>query len=151
VFSLSGLRTALGTSATWAETLQVAYNSSQQELEALRGAALEACQSVEEGDVQAGSSMASRLHALGGHVAGCMRDALCLRVQKTLGVVQSHYRVNLRALSTGYIIPDGLDDDGAEAEMNRVDALTAPTADILTDDFIEILFPDAPPVGPLEP
>jgi hypothetical protein len=72
-------------------------------------------------------------------------------VQKTLDVVQSHYRVNLRALFTGYVIPEGLDDDSAEAEMNRVDALAAPAADILTDDFMEILFPDAPPAGPLEP
>jgi hypothetical protein len=65
-------------------------------------------------------------------------------------VVQSHYQVNLRALSTRYIVPDSLDDDGAEAEMNRVDALVSPAADILADDFMEILFPDAPPVGPLE-
>jgi hypothetical protein len=41
--------------------------------------------------------------------------------------VQSHYRVNLGVLSTGYIVPDGLDDDGAEAEINCVDALAAPT------------------------
>jgi hypothetical protein len=50
-----------------------------------------------------------------------MRSALCLGVQKTLGVVVSHYRVNLGALSTGYIIPEGLDNDGDEVEMNRVD------------------------------
>jgi hypothetical protein len=43
VFLLSGLRTALGTSATQAEAIQTAYNSSQQELEDLRDAALEAC------------------------------------------------------------------------------------------------------------
>jgi hypothetical protein len=84
---LSGLRTALGTSATQAEAIQTAYNSSQQELEALQNAALEACQSVEEGDGQAGSSMVSRLRALGGHVARCMRSALRFGVQKTLGVV----------------------------------------------------------------
>jgi hypothetical protein len=34
---------------------------------------------------------------------------------------------------------------------NRMDALAAPAADILTNDFMEILVPDAPPVGPLEP
>jgi hypothetical protein len=66
-------------------------------------------------------------------------------------VVVSHYRVNLRAPSTGYIIPEGLDDDGADVEMNRVDALAAPAAGILADDFMEILFPDAPPADPLEP
>jgi DNA repair exonuclease SbcCD ATPase subunit len=48
-FLLSGLQTALGMSTTQVEALQVAYNSSQQELEALQEAALEACQSVDEG------------------------------------------------------------------------------------------------------
>jgi hypothetical protein len=79
-----------------------------------------------------------------------MRGALRLGIQKTLGLVQSHYRVNLTALATGYIIADGLDDDTAEAEANRLNALAAPAADVLADDFMEILFPDAPPAGPLE-
>jgi hypothetical protein len=66
-------------------------------------------------------------------------------------VVQSHYRVNLAALATSYIVVDNLNDDGAEAEVNRLDMLAAPAADILADDFAEILFPDAPPTGHLEP
>jgi hypothetical protein len=49
--------------------VQTAYNSSQQELEELRAAALEVCQEVEEGEAQAGGSLASRLCALGGHVS----------------------------------------------------------------------------------
>jgi predicted nucleic acid-binding Zn-ribbon protein len=47
---LSGLRTALGHATTQAEVVQAAYNSSQQELEELRAAALETCQGVEEGE-----------------------------------------------------------------------------------------------------
>jgi hypothetical protein len=43
----SGLQNALGNSTTQAESLQTAYNSSQQELEELRAAALEAYQGVE--------------------------------------------------------------------------------------------------------
>jgi DNA repair exonuclease SbcCD ATPase subunit len=43
VFFLSGLQTALGASTTQAQAIQVVYNSSQQELEELRAAALEAC------------------------------------------------------------------------------------------------------------
>jgi adenylosuccinate lyase len=54
----------------------MAYNSSQQELDELRTAALEACQEVEEGEAQAGSSMASRLRALSEHVARRMRRTL---------------------------------------------------------------------------
>jgi hypothetical protein len=66
-------------------------------------------------------------------------------------VVVSHYRVNLGALSTGYIIPEGLDVAGAEVEMNHVDALAAPAADVLADDFMEILFPKAAPAAPSSP
>jgi hypothetical protein len=47
----------------------MAYNSYQQELEELRAAALEVCQEVEEGEAQAGSSLASRLRALGRHIS----------------------------------------------------------------------------------
>jgi hypothetical protein len=35
--------------------------------------------------------------------------------------------------------------------MNHMDAVAALATDILADDFMEILFPDAPPAGPLEP
>jgi hypothetical protein len=61
-----GLRTALGHATDRSETLQVAYDSSERELVELRAAALETCQAIEEGEAQAGSSLASRLRALGG-------------------------------------------------------------------------------------
>jgi hypothetical protein len=73
-----------------------------------------------------------------------MHRALHLGVQKALGVVVSHCRVNLRAISTGYVVPVGVDD---EVEMNRVDTLAAPAADVLAEDFMDFLFPDAPPAG----
>jgi hypothetical protein len=75
-----GLRTALGHATDRAEALQASYNSSEPELLDLRSAALETCQAVEEGEAQAGSSLASRLRALGGHVSGRMRRALRLGV-----------------------------------------------------------------------
>jgi hypothetical protein len=50
-----------------------------------------------------------------------------------------------------YIVADGLDDDVAEAEANRLDVLTTPATDILIDDFVEILFPDAIPPPPPTP
>jgi hypothetical protein len=126
----------------------MAYNSSQQELEELQAAALEACQGIEEGEAQAGSSMASRLCTLGRHVTQCMRHALHLGVQKALGMVVLHYRVNLGAISTGYVVPVSVDD---EVEMNRVYTLTAPAANVLAEDFMDILFLDAPPAGGPEP
>jgi hypothetical protein len=124
--------------------VQTAYNSSQQELEELRAATLEACQEVEEGEAQVGSSMVSRLRALGGHVARRMHRALHLGVQKALGMVASHYQVDFDAVSTGYVILDGVDDETA---MNRADALAAPATDVLAEDFMDFLFPDAPAAG----
>jgi hypothetical protein len=122
----------------------MAYNSSQQELEELQATALEACQGIEEGEAQARSSIMSRLHALSGHVTRCMHRALHLGVQKALGVVVCHYRVDLEAISTGYVVPIGIDD---AVEMNHVDTLAAPTANILAEDCMEFLFLDAPPAG----
>jgi hypothetical protein len=76
----SGLRTALGHATTQVEAVQTAYNSSQQELEELQDATLETCQEVEEGEAQAGSSLVSRLRALGGYVSRRMRRTLHLGV-----------------------------------------------------------------------
>jgi hypothetical protein len=134
------LRTALGHAAERAEALQTSYNSSEQELQELRNAALETCRAVEEGEAQAGSSLASRLRALSGHVTERMRQALHLGVQKALGVVRSHYEVNFEALAEGYVVPEGVED---EVAMERVDALAANAVGTLAEAFEEFLFPDA--------
>jgi hypothetical protein len=120
--------------------LQASYNSSEQELLELRSAALETCQAVEEGQAQAGSSLASRLRALGEHVSGRMRRALHLGVQKALGVVLSHYEVNFEAMAEGYIVPEGVED---EVVMECANALAADAANALAEAFEEFLFSDA--------
>jgi hypothetical protein len=130
----------LGHATDRAEALQTSYNSSERELLELRSAALETCQAVEEGEAQAGSSLASCLRALGGHVSGRMCRALHLGVQKALGVVRSHYEINFKAVAEGYIVPEGVED---EVAMERVDALAAGTAEALAEAFEEFLFPDA--------
>jgi hypothetical protein len=124
--------------------VQTSYNSSQQELEELRAAALEVCQEVEEGEAHAGSSLESRLRALGGQVSQRMHRSLHLSVKKALGVVASHYQVNFEAMSWGYVVPVGVED---EVAMDRVDALAATAADMLAEDFTDFLFPDAPAAG----
>jgi hypothetical protein len=113
-------------------------------LEELQAAALEVCQEVEEGETQAGILLASRLRTLGGHVSQRMRRALHLDVRKALGVVASHYQLDFEAVSTGYIVPDGVDEETA---MHRADALAASAADQLAEDFTDFLFPDAPAAG----
>jgi hypothetical protein len=113
-------------------------------LEELRAVALETCREVEEGEAQAGSSLASRLRALGGHISGRMRRALHLGVKKALGVVRCHYEVNLEAVASGYVVPEGVED---EVAMERADALAAAAAETLAEDFEDFLFPDAPDAG----
>jgi hypothetical protein len=139
-----GLWTSLGHATIQAEAVWVAYNSSQQELEELRVAALETCQGIEEGEAHVGSSLASRLRALGWNVSPRMRRIFHLGVRKALGVVGSHYQVDFEAVSSGYVVPVGVED---EVAMNHADALAAPAADALADDFMDFLFPDAPDVG----
>jgi hypothetical protein len=134
------LRTLLGHAVEQAEALQTSCNSSEQELQELRDAALETCRSVEEGEAQAGSSLASRLRTLGGHVTERMRRALHLGVQKALRVVRSHYEVHFEALAEGYVVSEGVED---EVVMEHVDALAADAAGSLAEAFEEFLFPDA--------
>jgi hypothetical protein len=69
-----------------------------------------------------------------------MRRALHMGVQKTLGVVRSHYKVNFEAVASGYVVPEGVEDDVA---MEQVDALAADAAETLAEAFAEFLFPDA--------
>jgi hypothetical protein len=70
-----------------------------------------------------------------------MRRALHLGVRKALGVVGSHYQMDFDVVSSGYVVPVGVED---EEEMNRADALAASAADALAEDFMDFLFPDAP-------
>jgi hypothetical protein len=130
----------LGHATDRAEALQAYYNSSERELVELRSAALETCQAVEEGEAQAGSSLANRLRTLGGHVSGRMLRALRLGVQKALGVVRSHYEINFEAVVEGYIVPEGVED---EAAMEHADALAADAVGVLAEAFEKFLFPDA--------
>jgi hypothetical protein len=88
--------------------------------------------------------MVSRLRTLGRHVTQRLHRSLHLGVQKALGVVVSHYQVDLEVVSTGYVVPVSVND---EVAMNSANALAAPTTDILAEDFTDFLFPDAPPAG----
>jgi hypothetical protein len=73
-----------------------------------------------------------------------MRRALHLGVRKALSVVASHYQLDFEVVSTGYIVPDDVDE---ETVMHRADALAASAADVLAEDFTDFLFPDAPAAG----
>jgi hypothetical protein len=56
-------------------------------------------------------------------------------------VVASHYQVDFEAVSSGYVVPFGVEDEEA---INHADALVATATDMLAEDFTDFLFPDAP-------
>jgi hypothetical protein len=56
-------------------------------------------------------------------------------------MVKCHYEVNLEAVASGYVVPEGVED---EVTMERADALATAAAETLTEDFEDFLFPDAP-------
>jgi hypothetical protein len=59
-------------------------------------------------------------------------------------MVASHYQVDFEAVSSGYIVLVGVED---EVAMDRADALATTAADMLVEDFTNFLFPDAPVAG----
>jgi hypothetical protein len=52
--------------------------------------------------------------------------------------------VNFEAVASGYVVPEGVED---EVAMEHVGALAADAAEALTENFMEFLFPDAPDAG----
>ena len=130
-------------SSTQAEALQVAYTKAQEEFRDLEGATLAVCSEIEGTSGASGSSLSSRLRSLGGRVVERVKGTLRLGVWKTVGVVSTHYLVDLEALTVGYIVTEGLDDDATVAAIDRADAAAAGLAATLADLFEDDLLPDA--------
>jgi hypothetical protein len=49
--------------------------------------------------------------------------------------------VNFEVVASGYVVPEGIED---EVAMERADVLAAAAAETLAEDFKDFLFPDAP-------
>lgn len=92
--------------------------------------------------MQSGSSVISRLWALSVLVASRLKHALLLSVQKTLGVVSTHYQVNLGEVAAGYVIAKDLSDDKTLAVVEQADAATANAAKAPSTFFQGDLFLD---------
>lgn len=129
--SCSELHRAVSNEVSSRQALQTACKASQQELSTLEGAVIDICERHEDKEAQFGSSMVSRLQALSDHVDSRMRGALLFGVKKALGVVSTHYKVDLAALEDGYIIKEDLSDDQIVAAVDQADATAMPVAEKL--------------------
>ncbi|XP_039787191.1 uncharacterized protein LOC120653534 [Panicum virgatum] len=126
------LRKAVADETAVKDALQVAYSSAQNNLLDLEGAAVAACQELEGEGGLSGSSVASHMRSLSGQVAERLKSAFRLGVQRALGVVSTHYVMDLEQVATGYVVTPGIEGDAAMAAMEQADAAVEGAASALS-------------------
>ena len=116
------------------------------EHEALKRAALSACEALEVEGVQSGSSVGSRLIALSSQMRERLRGALHMGVKRAMAVISSHYLgVDLPAISDGYVLPD--DDEEADAVVTKPMEVAEGPSTALATLFEEEVVPPLPSAG----
>ena len=121
------------------EAIQGALTVAHDEYADLKQAAVVVCQELEGEGALSGSSVASRLRSLGGRVAEHIKSTFRLGVQRALAVASTHYDMDLKLVSSRYIVGQGVVGDAATAAMDDADAaiedFTAVLAKKLEDDI----------------
>jgi len=80
---------------------------------------------------------------LSGRVTQHLKDAFRLGVQKALGVVSTHYVLDLELVAMGYVVVPGVEGDAAVAAMDQADAAVEGAACSLSVLLEGDLLPDA--------
>ena len=123
--------------------MQTVLDNEIGEHEALKHAALSACEALEVEGVQSGSSLGSRLIALSNQMCERLRGVLHTGVKRALAVISSHYiGVNLPAISDGYVLPD--DDEEADAAVTKLMEAAEGPGTALATLFEEEVVPPLP-------
>ena len=78
-----------------------------------------------------GSSVISRLRALGGRIAEHAKSTFRLGVLRALAVASTHYIMDLQRVSSGYVVPNDASPDTASAIMGDADATVEGFATVL--------------------
>jgi len=118
--------------------------------EALKRAALSACEALEVEWVHSGSSLGSHLIALSNQMRERLRGALHTGVKRALAVISSHYvGVDLPAISDGYVLPD--DEEEADAAVTKLMVAVEGPGMALAMLFEEEVVPPLPSVDAGDP
>ena len=125
------------------EAVHTALTAAQMEFAEMEQTAMSVCQELEGEGAISGSSMISRLRALGGRVAEHAKSTFRLGVLRALAVASTHYLMDLQRVSSGYVVPDDADADAASAIMDEADA----AAEEFTTVLAEKLEADIPPIA----
>ena len=101
------------------------------------------CQEPEGEGAVSGSSVISRLRALGSRIAKHAKSTFRLGVLRALAVASTHYIMDLQRLSSGYKVPNDANADAASAIMDDADAAAEEFATVLAGK-LEV---DTPPIA----
>ena len=101
------------------------------------------CQELEGEGAVSGSSVISRLRALGDQIAEHAKRTFCLGVLRSLAMASMHYIMDLQRVSSVYVVPNDTDADAASAIMDDADAAAEEFATVLAGK----LEADIPPIA----
>ena len=104
------------------EAVGTTLMAAQTEYADLERTAVSVCHELEGDGAVSGSSVISRLRALGGRIAEHAKSTFRLGVLRALAVASTHYLMDLKRVSSGYFVPDDADADAASAIMDEADA-----------------------------
>ena len=125
------------------EAVNTALMAVQAEYTDLERTAVSVCQEVEGEGTVSGSSVISRLRALGGRIAEHAKSTFRLGVLRALAVASTHYIMDLQRVSSGYVVPNDADADATSAIMDDADAAAEEFAIVLAGK----LEADIPPIA----
>ena len=98
--------------------VNTALMAAQAEYTDLERTAVSVCQEIEGEGAVSGSSVISRLRALGGRIAEHAKSTFRLGVLQALVVASTHYIMDLQRVSSGYVVPTDADADPASTIMD---------------------------------
>ena len=127
--------------------VHTALTAAQMEFAELEQTVVSVCQELEGEGAVSGSSVISRLRALGGQIAEHAKSTFHLGVLRALAVASTHYLMDLQRVSSGYVVPDDADADAASVIMDEADAAAEEFATVLA----EKLEADIPPIAEFDP
>ena len=147
-----GLERDLADAAEASGALHTTLENEIRDHEELQRVVQSLCGAFEARGGLSGSSLRSRAAALGGHIHSQLRDLFRTGVKRALAVVSSHYALNLEAVSEGYVLPDEVDDDQAEEEVQKllaaVEGPGTALAQLLEDDVLLVPPPNEEVASP---
>ena len=114
------------------EAVNTALIAAQVEYAELERTAVSVCQELEGNGAMSGSSVVSRLRALGGRITKHAKSTFRLGVLRALAVASTHYILDLKRVSSGYVVPTDTDADAALTIMDDAAAAAEEFATTLT-------------------